>query len=59
MLRRRWQRETAVAGTKTMAETAMAGDTVNNQLIGVAEETTAAAIVTAAKTATATKMVTI
>jgi hypothetical protein len=44
---------------KTMAETAMAGDTVNNQLKGVAEETTAAAIVTAAETATATKMVTI
>ncbi len=37
----------------------MAGDTVNNQLQGVAEETTAAAMVTAAETATATKTVTI
>ena len=35
----------------------MAGDTVNNQLKGVAEETTAAAMVTAAETATATKTV--
>jgi hypothetical protein len=34
VLQRRWQRETAVAGTKTTAETAMAGDTVNNQLKG-------------------------
>jgi hypothetical protein len=32
----------------------MAGDTVNNQLKGAAEETTAAATVTAAETATAT-----
>jgi hypothetical protein len=37
----------------------MAGDTVNNQLKGVAEETTAAAMVTAAETATVTKTVTI
>jgi hypothetical protein len=54
-----WQRKTAVAGTKTTAETAMTGDTVNNQLKGVAEETTAAAMAMAAETATATKMVTI
>ncbi len=53
------KRETAVAGTKTTAETAMAGDTVNNQLKGVAEETTAVGMVTAAETATAMKMVTI
>jgi hypothetical protein len=44
---------------KTTAETAMAGDTVNNQLKGVAEETTAAAMVMAAETATVTKTVTI
>jgi hypothetical protein len=49
----------AVAGIKTTAETAMAGDTVNNQLKGVAEEVIAAAMVTVAETATATKMVTI
>jgi hypothetical protein len=48
-----------VAGTKTTAETAMARDTVNNQLKGVAEETTAAVMVTAAETATATKTATI
>jgi hypothetical protein len=42
---------------KTTAETAMAGDTVNNQLKGVAEETTAAEMVTAAETAIAVKMV--
>ncbi len=59
VLRRRRQREMAVAGTKTTAETAMAGDTVNNQLKGVAEETTAVAMVTAVETATATKTVTI
>jgi hypothetical protein len=55
--RRCWQRKMAVAGTKTRAETAMVGDTVNNQLKGVVEETTAAAMVTAAETATATKTV--
>jgi hypothetical protein len=44
---------------KTTAETAMVGGTVNNQLKGVAEETTVAAMVTAAETATVTKMVTI
>ncbi len=48
-----------MAGTKTTAETAIAGDTVNNQLKGLAEETTAVAMVTAAETATATKTVTI
>ncbi len=53
--RRPRQRETAVAGMKTMAGTAMAGDTVNNQLKGAAEEMTAAATVTAAETATATE----
>ncbi len=37
----------------------MAGDTGNNQLKGVGEEMTAAAMVTAAETATATKTVTI
>ncbi len=59
VLQRRRQRETAVAGTKTMVETAMARDSDNNQLKGVAEETTVAAMVTAAETATATKTVTI
>jgi hypothetical protein len=44
---------------KTTVDTAMAGDTVNNQLKGVAEEMTAAAMVTVAETATATKTVTI
>ncbi len=52
VLRRCQQREMAVAGTKTTAETAMAGDTVNNQLKRVAEEMTAAAMVTVAETAT-------
>ncbi len=33
---------TMVAGRKTTAETAMAGNTDNNQLKGAAEETTAA-----------------
>jgi hypothetical protein len=37
----------------------MAGNTVNNQLKGVVEEMTAAAMVTAGETATATKTVTI
>jgi hypothetical protein len=36
----------------------MAGDTVNNQLKGAAEETTAAAMVTAAESATGTGTVT-
>jgi hypothetical protein len=36
----------------------MAGDTVNNQLKGLSKETTAAAMVTVAETATATKTVT-
>jgi hypothetical protein len=49
---RHWQRELAVAGLKTTAGTAMVGDTVNNQLKGAAEETTAAAMVTAAESAT-------
>ncbi len=42
---------------KTMAGTAMAGYTVDNQLKGAAEETTAVAMVTAAETATATETV--
>jgi hypothetical protein len=50
---------TAVAGTKRMAGTAMAGYTVGNQLKGAAEETTAAVTVTAAETATVTEMVTV
>jgi hypothetical protein len=50
---------TAVAGMKTMAATAMAGDTDNNQLKGAAEQTTAVATVTAAETAMATEMVTV
>ena len=37
----------------------MAGYTVDNQLKGAAEETTAVATVTAAETATATEMVTV
>ncbi len=48
-----------MAGTKTTAETATAGDTVNNQLKGAAEKTAAVATVTAAETATATETVTV
>jgi hypothetical protein len=47
----------AVAGMKTMVETAIVGDTVDNQLKGVVEEMTAAAMVMAAEIATATKTV--
>jgi hypothetical protein len=53
------QRKTAVAGTKTTAGTAMAGYTVNNQLKGAMEETTVAATVMAAETATSMETVTV
>ncbi len=49
-----WQGQRQWVGMKTIAATAMAVGTDNNQLKGPVEKTSAVAMVTAAETATAT-----